>query len=140
MIFLLVQATNYLGYSLFLVFFSKTSSGCSKHKTGIVVDTYMANVIRGHTDIKNDSAEAKHWVKSRQYYDQLSTKLVRNGHCVDAFLNALDQVGFAEMRSCVALTGGSCLLADSFANEKFVESFRKVCSILVFTIKKELLV
>ena len=86
----------------------------------------MAIGIRDHDDIKNDNPEAKHWLKSRQYYDQITTKLVRNGHTVDAFLNSLDQVGFAEMRSCVSLTGGTCILADQYSNRKFVGSFNKV--------------
>lgn len=100
-------------------------SGPCTEGPGMTVDTDFANMIRGHNDIKDDTPAAKYWTKSKDFYEKLSTRIIRNGHCVDAFLNALDQVGFAEMRSCVYLTGGTCLLADSFKNVKFVESFQK---------------
>eukprot|EP01059_Diplonema_ambulator_P036019 TRINITY_DN8785_c0_g1_i1.p1 TRINITY_DN8785_c0_g1~~TRINITY_DN8785_c0_g1_i1.p1 ORF type:complete len:779 (+),score=229.87 TRINITY_DN8785_c0_g1_i1:61-2337(+) len=100
-------------------------SGPCTEGPGLTVDTDLGNVMRGHNDIKGDTPEAKNWTKARTFYDELSSKLVRNGHCVDAFLNALDQVGFAEMRSCVTLTGGTCLLVDSYSNEKFVDAFKK---------------
>eukprot|EP00755_Sulcionema_specki_P003956 Sspe_Gene.4057::Locus_1334_Transcript_1_1_Confidence_1.000_Length_2376::g.4057::m.4057/K14006/SEC23; protein transport protein SEC23 len=100
-------------------------SGPCTEGPGICVDTDLATEMRGHSDIKGETPVAKYWSKSKQYYDSLATRLVANGHCVDAFLYALDQVGFAEMRSCVYLTGGTCLMDDSFASEKFSDSFEK---------------
>ncbi|KAJ9470726.1 Protein transport protein SEC23 [Diplonema papillatum] len=100
-------------------------SGPCTEGPGICVDPDQACVMRQHSDIKGDTNEAKYWLKSRAFFDELAQKLIRNGHCVDAFLNALDQVGYAEMNTCVASTGGTCLLADSYSNPKFVDSFRK---------------
>eukprot|EP01063_Lacrimia_lanifica_P022865 TRINITY_DN30384_c0_g1_i1.p1 TRINITY_DN30384_c0_g1~~TRINITY_DN30384_c0_g1_i1.p1 ORF type:complete len:781 (+),score=230.01 TRINITY_DN30384_c0_g1_i1:112-2454(+) len=104
-------------------------SGPCTEGPGKCVDINMANIIRGHNEIRDETPEAKHWASARAFYDKLSTKLVRNGHCVDAFLNALDQVGFAEMRSCVTLTGGTCVMDDSFGGDsfggKFVDAYKK---------------
>ena len=45
---------------------------------------------------------------------------------MDVFACALDQVGLLELKPCIVSTGGLCVLADSFGQSVFKESFRRV--------------
>lgn len=61
-----------------------------------------------------------------EFYKTLSDRARTAGHCVDVFACCLDQVGLLELRPCVSATGGLCVLADSFGQSVFKESFRYV--------------
>lgn len=61
-----------------------------------------------------------------EFYKALADRARAAGHCVDVFACCLDQVGLLEMRPCVSATGGLCVLADSFGQSVFKESFRYV--------------
>ncbi len=55
----------------------------------------------------------------------LAARCVANTHVIDVFACSLDQVGLLEMKVCVTQTGGLCVLADSFEQSVFKESFRR---------------
>ena len=61
-----------------------------------------------------------------QHYEGLADRCVRNSHVVDIFACSLDQVGLLEMKRCVEKTGGLSVLADSFGQSVFKESFQRV--------------
>lgn len=58
----------------------------------------------------------------------LATQLVNQGHTLDVFACALDQVGLAEMRPAIERTGGSVVLAESFQHEVFRNSLIRMLS------------
>merc|ERR1712113_390275 len=60
------------------------------------------------------------------YYKQLADTAVKNSHLIDIFACNLDQVGLLEMKVCSQKTGGVVVLADSFKQSVFKESFRRV--------------
>jgi len=53
-------------------------------------------------------------------------KASKNGHAVDIYTAALDQIGLLEMKSLPSLTGGNLVLSDSFESSLFSESLKKV--------------
>jgi protein transport protein SEC23 len=53
---------------------------------------------------------------------------VKNGHVVDIFACALDQVGLAEMKVITERTGGVAVLAESFHHMVFKQSFARLVS------------
>lgn len=57
-----------------------------------------------------------------------SAQLVGQGHTLDVFACALDQVGLAEMRPTIERTGGSVVLAESFQHEVFRNSLIRMLS------------
>ncbi|KAK8332614.1 hypothetical protein V6Z11_A10G152200 [Gossypium hirsutum] len=61
-----------------------------------------------------------------QFYDSLAKQLVSQGHVLDLFASALDQVGIAEMKVAVERTGGLVVLAESFGHSVFKDSFKHV--------------
>lgn len=61
-----------------------------------------------------------------EFYRGLADRARASGHCVDVFACCLDQVGLLELKSCVSTTGGLCVLADSFDQSVFKESFRYI--------------
>ncbi|KAG4179850.1 hypothetical protein ERO13_A10G130500v2 [Gossypium hirsutum] len=65
-------------------------------------------------------------VQSSQFYDSLAKQLVSQGHVLDLFASALDQVGIAEMKVAVERTGGLVVLAESFGHSVFKDSFKHV--------------
>ena len=61
-----------------------------------------------------------------KYYSELAETAVKHSQVIDIFACNLDQVGMLEMRPCAQKTGGLMILADSFSQSVFKESFRRV--------------
>jgi protein transport protein SEC23 len=91
---------------------------------GMVVSPQMSETIRSHNDLLKGNAP--HYTKAMTYYGDLAKRASLNGHVIDIFACALDQVGVAEMKSLVEKTGGVMVLHDTFVHQVFTESFRRV--------------
>eukprot|EP00753_Platysulcus_tardus_P002628 PLAT11702.1.p2 GENE.PLAT11702.1~~PLAT11702.1.p2 ORF type:complete len:784 (-),score=403.45 PLAT11702.1:148-2499(-) len=91
---------------------------------GSVVSTKLMDVMRSHTDITK--GEAPLVEPATEYYDALAARCAAASHVVDIFACSLDQVGLLEMRSLVERSGGLMVLADSFGQSVFKESFKRV--------------
>ncbi|KAF1783014.1 ADF-H/Gelsolin-like domain [Phytophthora cactorum] len=82
--------------------------------------------IRSHTDLQKDKAPLTK--KALVHYNDLAARCVASSHVVDIFACSLDQSGVMEMAACVQKTGGVIVLADSFGQSVFRESFRRMFS------------
>ncbi|KAH7431830.1 hypothetical protein KP509_08G068800 [Ceratopteris richardii] len=91
---------------------------------GTIVGKELSDPIRSHKDLDKDAAP--HYHKAVKFYQGLSKQLVEQGHVLDLFACALDQVGVAEIKVAVERTGGLVVLAESFGNSVFKESFKRV--------------
>ncbi|KAI3932834.1 hypothetical protein MKX01_031816 [Papaver californicum] len=69
---------------------------------------------------------APHFYKAVKFYENLSKQLVSQGHVLDLFASALDQVGVAEMKVVFEKTGGLVVLAESFGHPVFKDSFKRI--------------
>lgn len=94
-------------------------SGVCTSGPGIVVDTDRENIIRSHMDIRDDTSTAAYWATSTDFYDQLMKRIVAQGHSLSCFTASLDQLGLAEMKLCIAASGGVVLNAESWMQEPF---------------------
>ncbi|KAJ4969061.1 hypothetical protein NE237_015762 [Protea cynaroides] len=91
---------------------------------GTIVSKDLSEPARSHKDLDKDAAP--HFHKAVKFYDNLSKQLVSQGHVLDLFASALDQVGVAEMKVAIERTGGLVVLAESFGHPVFKDSFRRV--------------
>lgn len=91
---------------------------------GQVCSTDATIPIRSHHDIQK--GDAPFYKKAKDYYTELAKQAADNGHIIDIFACALDQVGLAEMRVCVEMTGGFLVLDDSFTRGVFLNSLQRV--------------
>ena len=91
---------------------------------GAIAEEKLEVALRSHTDIEKGRATL--YKAAKAYYEALSARCVENCHAVDMFVCSLDQTGLLEMKSCVELTGGCVVLADSFGQSVFKESFRRM--------------
>ena len=91
---------------------------------GHIVSKQLENATRSHKDIAND--KAPFFRNAKKKYDAIATQLCANGHSLDVFACALDQVGLAEMKGCAQKTGGAVVLAESFSHVVFKKSFVKL--------------
>ncbi|XP_021759982.1 protein transport protein SEC23-like isoform X1 [Chenopodium quinoa] len=98
--------------------------GPSTEGPGAIVSKNLSEPIRSHKDLDKDSAPYYH--KAVKFYEGLSKQLVHQGHIVDLFACALDQVGLAEMKVAVESTGGLVVLAESFGHSVFKDSLKRV--------------
>lgn len=71
---------------------------------GLIVSTELNDELRSHTDIKKGNA--KYYKETKQFYDQLIERLIKNKHTFDLFACCLDQVGLLEMENLINQTGG----------------------------------
>lgn len=92
--------------------------------SGKVVDKDLTEPIRSHKDLAKDSAH--HYRKAKAYYDGIATQLVMQGHTLDVYACALDQVGLAEMKTAVEATGGITIQTDTFTNPVFKQSLKRM--------------
>ncbi len=91
------------------------------------MDTNLSAHFRTHHDFdKGNAALTQQFTKSAQFYQDLGTRLVTCGHCVDLFACSLDQVGVAEMFPMVEGTGGQIVLSESYQHHVFRESIKKI--------------
>eukprot|EP00808_Paulinella_micropora_P015808 g19356.t1 len=91
---------------------------------GMVVTTDRAETLRSHIDLQKGNAP--HYKKAVEFFSKLAKQCAKNGHVVDLFACALDQVGLAEMKVCVEETGGLLVLDDSFSRGVFRGSLKQV--------------
>lgn len=100
------------------------SAGSCTLNPGMIVGSKLREPIRSHSDIDKDNA--KHYKKAVKFYDAIAARAVKNSHAIDLFGGCLDQVGFLEMKSLSAKTGGVLLLTDAFTTSIFKQSFLKL--------------
>lgn len=91
---------------------------------GTIVGKELSEPVRSHKDLDKDAAPF--FNKAVKFYDALAKQLVSQGHVLDLFASALDQVGVAEMKVAVERTGGLVVLAESFGHSVFKDSFKRV--------------
>lgn len=92
--------------------------------SGTIVSKYQSEPIRSHKDLNKDAAPYYH--KAVKFYEGLAKQLVNQGHVLDLFACALDQVGVAEIKVAVERTGGLVVLSESFGHSVFKDSFKRV--------------
>ncbi|XP_059651740.1 protein transport protein SEC23 C [Cornus florida] len=98
--------------------------GPSTEGPGAIVSKKLSEPIRSHKDLDKDSAPYYH--KAVKFYEGLSKQLVHQGHVLDLFACALDQVGVAELKVAVERTGGLVVLAESFGHSVFKDSLKHI--------------
>ncbi|PSS24554.1 Protein transport protein [Actinidia chinensis var. chinensis] len=91
---------------------------------GAIVSKNLSEPVRSHKDLDKDSAPYFH--KAVKFYEGLAKQLVHQGHVLDLFTCALDQVGVAELKVAVERTGGLVVLAESFGHSVFKDSLKRV--------------
>ncbi|XP_068655654.1 protein transport protein SEC23 E-like isoform X2 [Aristolochia californica] len=91
---------------------------------GTIVSKDLSEPARSHKDLDKDAA--LHFNKAVKFYENLAKQLVGQGHVLDLFASALDQVGVAEMKVSVERTGGLVVLAESFGHSVFKDSFKRI--------------
>uniref|UniRef100_A0A0E0F5B1 Protein transport protein SEC23 n=1 Tax=Oryza meridionalis TaxID=40149 RepID=A0A0E0F5B1_9ORYZ len=89
---------------------------------GMIVSKDLSEPVRSHKDLDKDAAP--HFQKAVKFYDGLAKQLVSQGHVLDVFASALDQVGLAEMKVAIERTGGLVVLSESFGHSVFKDSFK----------------
>ncbi|URE39765.1 Sec23/Sec24 beta-sandwich domain [Musa troglodytarum] len=98
--------------------------GPSTEGTGSIVSKNLSEPIRSHKDL--DKGAAPLYNKAVKFNEALSKQLVHQGHVLDLFACALDQVGVAELKVAVERTGGIVVLAESFGHSVFKDSLRRI--------------
>ncbi|KAL8486931.1 hypothetical protein ACS0TY_023574 [Phlomoides rotata] len=98
--------------------------GPSTQGPGVIVSKDLSDPVRSHKDLIKDAAPF--FKKAVHFYDELGKQLVRQGHVLDVFASALDQVGIAEMKVAIERTGGLVVLAESFGHSVFKDSFKRI--------------
>ncbi|XP_058084784.1 protein transport protein SEC23 C [Magnolia sinica] len=98
--------------------------GPSTEGPAAIVSKNLSDPIRSHKDLDKDSAP--HYHKAVKFYDGLSKQLVNQGHVLDLFACALDQVGVAELKVAVERSGGLVVLAESFGHSVFKDSLKHI--------------
>ncbi|KAM1270496.1 hypothetical protein ACFX13_032397 [Malus domestica] len=91
---------------------------------GAIVSKDLSDPVRSHKDLDKDAAP--YFKKAIKFYEHLAKQLVSQGHVLDLFASALDQVGVAEMKVAIERTGGLVVLAESFGHSVFKDSFKRV--------------
>ncbi|OIW19152.1 hypothetical protein TanjilG_21008 [Lupinus angustifolius] len=91
---------------------------------GTIVSKDLSEPVRSHKDL--DKEAAPFFKKAVKFYEGLAKQLVSQGHVLDLFASALDQVGVAEMKVAVEKTGGLVVLSESFGHSVFKDSFKRV--------------
>ncbi|KAI3723394.1 hypothetical protein L2E82_34928 [Cichorium intybus] len=91
---------------------------------GSIVSQDLSDPVRSHKDLDKDAA--LYFRKAVQFYEELSKQMVSQGHVLDLFASALDQVGVAEMKVIIERTGGLVVLSESFGHSVFRDSFKRV--------------
>ncbi|EPY27777.1 protein transport protein SEC23 [Strigomonas culicis] len=94
-------------------------SGVCTTGPGIVVDTDREKMIRSHADIRDGTSAASNWSASNAFFDKLMQRIVHQGHSLSVFTASLDQMGVAEMKSCIQASGGVVLSSESWLHEPF---------------------
>ncbi|KAJ9173882.1 hypothetical protein P3X46_016974 [Hevea brasiliensis] len=99
-------------------------SGPCTEGPGTIVSKDLSDPVRSHKDLDKDAAP--YFKKAVKFYDNLAKQLVSQGHVLNLFASALDQVGVAEIKVAVERTGGLVVLSESFGHSVFKDSFKRV--------------
>lgn len=91
---------------------------------GSVVNRPLVETMRSTLDLHRDTAPL--YKPACAFYKGIADRARASGHCIDVFACCLDQVGLLELKPCISQTGGLCVLADTFGQSVFKESFRRV--------------
>eukprot|EP00850_Spirogloea_muscicola_P001226 SM000004S15096 [mRNA] locus=s4:1232983:1238730:+ [translate_table: standard] len=91
---------------------------------GTIVSKDLTEAVRSHKDLDKDAVP--HYNKACKFFDSLAKQLVSQGHVLDLFASALDQVGIAEMKTAVEKSGGLVVLSESFGHSVFKDSFERI--------------
>ncbi|KAF4357072.1 hypothetical protein CsatB_025331 [Cannabis sativa] len=91
---------------------------------GSIVSKDLSDPVRSHKDLDKDAAP--YFKKAVKFYEGLGKQLVSQGHVLDVFASALDQVGVAEMKVAIEKTGGLVVLSESFGHSVFKDSFKRI--------------
>eukprot|EP00878_Enallax_costatus_P011529 GHUV01012035.1.p1 GENE.GHUV01012035.1~~GHUV01012035.1.p1 ORF type:complete len:713 (+),score=230.46 GHUV01012035.1:401-2539(+) len=100
------------------------TGGPTTEGMGKIVNRDLTEEVRSHKDLAKDAAP--HFRKAKKYYDALAAEMVSHGHICDIFCAALDNTGLFEMKEMIQLTGGQCVLTDSFTNPVFKDSLKRM--------------
>ncbi|QPG74012.1 hypothetical protein FOA43_001329 [Brettanomyces nanus] len=101
------------------------SAGPCTEGPGRIVGTPLKEPIRSHHDVENDSKTEKLYKESSEFYTRLAKLAAQNGHTIDVFIGAYDQIGLSEMEALVDKTGGVVVQSDSFTSAIFKRSLQK---------------
>ncbi|VAH94095.1 unnamed protein product [Triticum turgidum subsp. durum] len=94
--------------------------GPSTEGPGSIISKPLSDPIRSHKDL--DKGSAPLYNKAVKFYEEIGSQLVHQGHVLDLFACALDQVGVAEMKVAVERTGGIVVLAKKDAPDAIGQS------------------
>jgi len=98
------------------------TSGPATVGPGFVVETDLGKAIRSHRDIFNSNAPLTD--KARDFYKKVAKRLTDHALVLDLFACSLDQVGAAELRNPIEVSGGLMVHTESFESEQFKSCFR----------------
>ena len=102
------------------------AGGAASFGPGMIVSEDLLDCIRTQDMIKKDNATFTKAATS--YYSSLAVRASNNGHSIDIFCYAIDQIGLLEMRSLSEKTGGYLVLTDTFKSDVFNFSLRRIFS------------
>ncbi|QCD83001.1 protein transport protein SEC23 [Vigna unguiculata] len=92
---------------------------------GSIVSKDLSDPVRSHKDLDKDAAP--YFKKAVKFYEGLAKQLVIQGHVLDLFASALDQVCWSSrIKVAVEKTGGLVVLSESFGHSVFKDSFKRV--------------
>jgi len=91
---------------------------------GAIVGRNKSEDMRSHVDLQKENAP--YFKAAVDHFTAIAKRAVASCHVIDIFASSLDQVGLLEMKVVVEKTGGLVVLADSFGQSVFKESFRRV--------------
>lgn len=83
------------------------------------------NPIRAQIDLTKGEMLAEMFKKAKDFYDEITIRLIAAKITVDIFGFSLDQFGMAEMRGICEKTGGFCIIQEQFKQQVFHDSIRK---------------
>jgi len=81
-----------------------------------IVSKDLSEAVRSHKDLDKDAAP--HFQKAIKFYDGLAKQLVSQGHVLDVFASALDQVCIAHCLARFMLAFASRFLFSLFHKQK----------------------
>lgn len=102
------------------------SGGAASYGPGMIVGEVLLDSIRTRHDIINE--KAKYNKPATSFFENLAIRACTNGHSIDIFCCAIDQIGILEMRSLSEKTGGYLVLTDTYKSDVFTYSLRKIFS------------
>ena len=102
------------------------AGGAASFGPGMIVGENLIDCIRTQDMIKKENAPFTK--QATTFYSNLAVRASNNGHSIDIFCCAIDQIGLLEMRSLSEKTGGYLVLTDTFKSDVFNLSLRKIFS------------